>query len=114
LYLAEPAALKATVKAGKSTASKVNSKVKPLKTNIILNSFLTSNMDVAHDILLFTIVLLRDTVRHFPLIALLDSSSTFTRIARQAIPASIMLTKQAAIHGNTLSGSFLMAEYIPA
>jgi hypothetical protein len=112
--LAKPLACDAVVKAREPAANEAESVATPLKTNKVVNDCLTSITDGVHNILPVAFVLLRDTVGHRPLLTLLDSGSTLTWIARRAIPASITLTKQTAIQGNTLAGLFLTTEYLPA
>jgi Retroviral aspartyl protease len=112
--LAKPLACDAVVKAREPAANEAESVATPLKTNKVVNDCLTSITNGVHNILPVTFVLLRDTIGHCPLLTLLDSGSTLTWVARQAIPASITLTKQTAIQGNTLAGLFLMNEYLPA
>jgi Retroviral aspartyl protease len=104
----------AVVKARELAASEGKSVATPLKTNKVVNDCLTLITNGVHNILPVTFVLLRDTIGHCPLLTLLDSGSTLTWIAKRAIPASITLTKQTAIQGNTLAGSFSMTEYLPA
>jgi hypothetical protein len=103
----------AVVKASGLAANVVESVVAPLKTNKVVNDCLTSSTDGIHDILPVPLVLLRGIVGHHPLLTLLDSGRTLTWVARQAIPALIVLTKQPAIQGNTLAGSFLTTDYLP-
>jgi hypothetical protein len=112
--LAKHLACDAVVKARELAASKVESKVAPLKTNKVVNDCLTLITDGVHEILPVTFLLLRDTVGHRPLLTLLDSGSTITWIARRAIPVSITLTKQTAIQGNTLAVLFSTTKYMPA